>query len=116
MPRSRRPWKRLPRRLQVFVPALVVLLLAATGLTLLVALKTFVFSPALLVFWGSVLSGPFAGLWVLPQQAGWVWIGAVNLLLMFAHPVRPHLSSAITTLVGFALWFFCGMAVSFSPI
>jgi hypothetical protein len=106
----------LPARSKVFVPALILLVFAATGLCVLVAVKMFVLSPALFLLWYSILAGPFSALWILPLQPGWATIGAVNLTLLFAHPIWPSRATAILTIVAFASWLFWGMAVSFSSV
>ena len=106
----------LPTRLRVFVPAAVFLVLAATGLCLLVAMKTFTFSSDLFSLWYSVLAGPFSALWILPEQPNWVTIGVVNLVVMFAHPIWPNRITAKLTFLAFASWLFWGAAVSFSGV
>ena len=78
-----------PARLRVFVVALILLVLGATGLCVLVAMKTFTLSPALFALWYSILAGPFSAIWILPEQANWTTIGMVNLV---AAVCSPHLA------------------------
>ncbi len=115
-PDSKARFASLPARLKVFVPAVILLALAAAGLCMLVAVKTFVFSPALFTLWYSVVAGPFSALWILPEQSEWASMGAVNLTLLFAHPIWPSRATAILTILAFASWLFWGMAVSFSGV
>jgi len=106
----------LPARLRVFVPALILLVIAATGLCILVAVKMFVLSPALFTLWYSILAGPFSVLWIFPEQSTWSTIGAVNVALLFAHPIWPSRATMVLTSLAFASWLFWGMAVSFSGV
>ena len=110
------PRAMLPIRLRVFVPAMVLLVLAAAGLCLLVAVKTRSLSPELLTLWYSVMAGPFSARWILPGQSDWTALGAINLAVLFAHPVWPRGATAALTVLAFASWFFWGMAVSFSGV
>jgi hypothetical protein len=102
--------------LRVFPLGLLLLVLGATGLTMLVALKTLVFHPDLFVLWYSIMAEPFAALWVLPEQSGWLSIGVINLAASFAHPAWPNRVTAILTLLAFAGWLFWGMAISCSHV
>lgn len=110
------PHSSLPTRLRVFVLAAVFLVLAATGLCMLVAIKTFTFSSDLFSLWYSILAGPFSALWILPEEPNWVTIGLVNLLALFAHPIWPNRITMTLTFLAFASWLFWGMAVAFIEV
>jgi len=115
-PESKALLASLPARLRVFVPALFLLVFAASGLCILVAVKMFVFSPALFTLWYSILAGPFSALWIFPEQEAWSTIGAVNFALLFAHPIWPSRATVVLTYLAFASWLLWGMAVSFSGV
>jgi len=106
----------LPKRLRVFVLAAIFLVLATTGLCMLVAIKTFTFSSDLFSLWYSILAGPFSALWILPEEPNWVTIGLVNLLALFAHPIWPNRITMTLTFLAFASWLFWGMAVAFIEV
>ena len=103
-----------PKRLRVFALALILLVLSATGLCILVAMKTLI-SPALFSLWCSILAGPFSALWIFPENPN-VSFSVINLALLFAHPIWPNRITATITFLAFASWLFWGMAVSFSGV
>ena len=86
----------MPARLQVFLPALALLLLSATGLCLFVIPKTFRISPELLSLWVSILAGPYAAPWSLPEQSGGEILATVKLVLLFTHPLWPNRVMAVS--------------------
>jgi hypothetical protein len=104
----------LPARWRVLALALILLVLAATGLCILVAMKTFI-SPALFSLWCSILAGPFSALWIFPENPK-VTFSVINLALLFAHPVWPNRLTATLTFLAFASWLFWGMAISLSGV
>ena len=104
----------IPPRLRVFALALILLVLSATGLCILVALKTFVFS-ALISLWCYILAGPFSALWIFPENPN-VTFSFINFALLFAHPAWPNRITATLTILAFASWLFWGMAISFSGV
>ena len=108
--------RRLPARFQVFAQSVFFLVLAAAGLCVIVALKTFNFSAQLALLWACILAGPFSALWVLPEQTDWPLIGAVNLVMLFAHPSWPNRITRILTFLAFGSWLFWGVAISFSGV
>lgn len=106
----------LPARLQIISLAVALILLGATALTLLVVLKTLVFRLDLLSgFWSQVVAGPFAGIWVFPEQA-LPALAFINLAALFAHPIWPNRFTAAITLLATAIWMFFGMAIACSPV
>jgi hypothetical protein len=108
----------LPARLRVFALALILLVLSATGLCLLAALKTSI-SPALFSLWCSILAGPFSSLWIFPDSSDVIFnvtYSVINLALLFAHPIWPNRITATLTFLAFASWLFWGMAISFSGV
>lgn len=103
-----------PARLRVFALALTLLVLLATGLCILIALKTSI-SPALFSLWCSILAGPFSALWIFPENPN-VTFSVINLALLFAHPIWPNRITAALTFLAFASWLFWGMAISLSGV
>ena len=104
----------LPARLRVFALALILLVLSATGLCILVALKLFIVT-GLFSLWCSILAGPFSALWMFPTNPN-VTFSFINLALLFAHPIWPNRITATLTFLAFASWLFWGMAISFSGV
>ena len=113
-PKVVRFYASLPARLRVFALAVSLVVLMATGLCLLVAIKTFI-SPALLSLWCSILAGPFSALWVFPTKPNLTY-SFVNLALLFAHPIWPNRITATLTFLAFASWLFWGLAISMSGV
>lgn len=103
-----------PPRMRVFALALILLVLSATALCILAAVKTSI-SPALFYLWCSILAGPFSALWVFPENPS-VTFSLINLALLFAHPIWPNRITAALTFLAFASWLFWGMVVSFSGV
>jgi len=108
--------RRLPARFQVFAQSAFFLVLAAAGLCVIVALKTFNFSVQLALLWAYILAGPFSALWTLPEQTDWPLIGVVNLVMLFAHPAWPSRITSIITFLAFGSWFFLGCAIAFIEV
>lgn len=104
----------LPARLRVLALALSLAVLSATGLCILVAVKTFI-SPALLSLWCSILAGPFSALWIFPKNPN-LTFSFMNLALLFAHPIWPNRITAALTFLAFASWLLWGMAISMSGV
>jgi hypothetical protein len=104
----------LPVRLRVFTLALILLVLSATGLCIMAAMKTFIFH-ALFSLWYSILAGPFSALWIFPENPN-VTFSFINLTLLFAHPIWPNRITATLTFLAFASWLFWGMVISFSGV
>ena len=106
----------LPRRLQILLTGVVLLVLSSTGLCVLAALKTMNFTPEWFSYWLLMLAGPFAGLTDPSDTSPWVAMGAINLLFILAHPIWPNRFTAALTLLAFASWLFWGLAVTFSGV
>ena len=106
----------LPKRLQALVIGLAFLILAATAICVLVAFKLMNFTPGLFHIWILTLSGPFAGLSIQSESAQWAILGAVNLLFIFAHPIRPNRFTAAITFLAFTSWLFWGFAIACSGV
>jgi len=102
----------LPPRWRVFAVAVLLLMFSATGICILVAMKTFI-SPALFWLWCSMVAGPFSAIWIFPENPN-VTYSLINLLLLFAHPVWPNRMTASLTCLAFASWLFWGVAISLS--
>jgi hypothetical protein len=101
-------------RWRLFAGALLLVVLSATGLCMLVAMKT-VISLDLFTLWGSIVAGPFSALWTFPENPN-VTFSLINLTLLFAHPIWPNRFTATLTCLAFASWLFWGMAVSLSGV
>jgi hypothetical protein len=101
-------------RWRLFAGALLLVVLSASGLCVLVAIKTFI-SPALFSLWGSIVAGPFSALWIFPENPN-LTFSLINLTLLFAHPVWPNRITATLTCLAFASWLFWGMAISLSGV
>ncbi len=115
-PRLAALYAAFPQRLRVFTLALALLVLSATALCILVAMKTRALHPELFSLWYSILAGPLSALWILPEQSNWLTVGFVNLVALFAHPLWPNRLTAAVSFLAFASWLFWGMAVSFSGV
>jgi hypothetical protein len=66
--------------------------------------------------WGSIVAGPFAGLWWMNPER-WTWIdtatwGVVCWAAIIAHPVRGGWITGTISAIGVAMWFFIGFALT----
>jgi hypothetical protein len=101
-------------RWRLFAGALLLVMLSASGLCTLVAMKTFI-SPELFWLWCSMVAGPFSAIWIFPENPN-VTFSLINLLLLFAHPVWPNRITASLTCLAFASWLLWGVAISLSGV
>ena len=106
----------LPKRLHALVIGLAFLILAATAICVLIALKLMNFTPGLFHIWILTLLGPFAGLSIQSETAQWAIFGAINLLFIFAHPIWPNRITATITFLAFTSWLFWGFAIACSGV
>lgn len=61
--------------------------------------------------WAAVMGGPILGTaWGMTAYHPPVSLGWLGLLLIPAHPLRPHWATGILTAFGLAVWFFAGFA------
>ena len=59
--------------------------------------------------WVAVMGGPVWGsTWDISSVLNAVAYGWLGLLLVPAHPMRPHWATGLLTAIGLALWFFVG--------
>jgi hypothetical protein len=66
------------------------------------------FTDRALVF-ASVMGGPIVGTaWGMTDFHPIIHLGWLGLVLIPAHPARPHVATGCTTVVGLVLWFFTG--------
>lgn len=101
----------LPERLRVFVPSATCAVLVIAAFCLSLILRNFSVSWELVYFFCSVLAGPFAGIWMMPQdRVTAIVLGIVNLGGMLTHPLWPNLATSIITYIAFAIWLFFGLA------
>jgi len=106
----------LPARWRVFVFSAVSLVVIATGLCMLVAIKASTLSLELYSLWCSILLGPFAAISILPNEPNGLIIGLVNLFALFAHPIWPNRITMLLTFFASVSWLFSGMAITFIEV
>lgn len=111
-----KPLAWLPRRLRIITIGVLLVLSISLLLTLLAFAKTGQVEAFHL--WWHIALGPWAGLFAVPtftlREMG-ITTGILA-VLMLAHPIVPHWSTAILSLLGFAGWVFIGMAISFISV
>ena len=102
--------------MRIVAPGAAILVLAAVGLVVLVALRMRVVSVDLLGLGALILAGPFSAYWAAPQLDGGLTIAIGNAVMLLAHPVWPNRVTGVVTAVGFASWLFWGAAFTFSGV
>jgi hypothetical protein len=59
--------------------------------------------------WAAVLGGPIMGtVWDMITFHPAIGLGWLGLLMVPAHPLRPHWATGLVTAAGLTLWFFAG--------
>lgn len=93
---------------------------ASGSLCIMVLFKTMVFSQwtSLVALWALILTGPFASIWVLPNEPVGVAVvfGGLSLFALLAHPILPNRTTAVISVLAVVWWFMWGVMISFSGV